>query len=576
MKKRTKSLLALLLAVLMLLSFAPMAFADGDEGEEATVMETITVSVDLIWDEEIVCSPEDVDEVTFVTDDTSAAATVDANVVVETDDDSDDPTGVDVSAIGEDASASATVEGAVTVTGKDDVCGVNAEAGYEGSATVEAEGISTTSLGTDDERYSYCTGVYGNAYGEGTATITIGEGGISAVSEGEVDNGYAWAVKVDSYGESDVIVTVDGDVTADAEYGGAYGVQSRAEGSSVHVTVNGDVSATGDYAYGIYSYAEGEEDFYELASVQQAGGRRALSTVSTDATDENEVVIAVNGDVYGETFGVYMDGTGTQTVIVDGTLSGGLSPIWVEDFSTLGNEDTALIAWKIEIPEISDEVAAAYGEDIVEMAREMFMNLINYIIRLTQPDEGEVTLEGVEEKEGYQVAKDSARVTLKPAENYEIVRAYNKADGEEIALQQDEDGTYYVLVPFGGGLDLGVELVYVEPAPAPARVRAPKQEERPILVAVTVTLEDGTAVEATFYEDGGYLFVFDGVEETGTFDYVDGKLIVTNEAGVEMEIVEDENPENGGKLQYQFAGDPEKVVELTFDAATVALLKTKA
>ena len=140
--------------------------------------------------------------------------------------------------------------------------------------------------------------------------------------------------------------------------------------------------------------------------------------------------------------------------------------------------DINLTVWKINLNEdgnaavIAEPVAILTPDGVDDsQGTEMtpateFEKTINYIVKVEQPSEGG-TIKAVKEDGSaleqsfdFDVAREGDKIYIDDSgleDGYSIKAAYNGTD-EKAALETDEDGNYYIVVPKGGGIDLSVEL----------------------------------------------------------------------------------------------------------------------
>ena len=395
-----------------------------------------------------------------------------------------------------------TVGGNITASGENNATGVSATSAVGATATVEVGG--NVSAEGDD-----ATGVRTEAFKEGTTSVKVG-GDVTASGE---DN--ATAVNASSTEGSAVTVEVGGNVSAEGDY--AAGVHAYAgDESKTSVTVGGDVSTEGKYATGLDVFAadKGEVSVTVAGNVsaKEEDSENGSTAVWVSAYEGGSADVHVVGDVDG---GIALSTYGEQPseikVTVEGTVSGGKAAVTVSPGNNNSDEVTLLL-WKAELNE-NGNVVEAYQYDPEDFPEEMREEVekaneenaadaaklednILYIIKLEQLSEGgELSVSGTEKVDGFDVAKEGDNVILKIAiaDGYKLNGAYNGL-GEKVALLQDSNGDYYVIVPKGGGVYLSADVSKIaSPQYIPATKKLIAQTDNSI--AVTVTDKNGNEKE---------------------------------------------------------------------------------
>ena len=395
-----------------------------------------------------------------------------------------------------------TVGGNITASGENNATGVSATSAVGATATVEVGG--NVSAEGDD-----ATGVRTEAFKEGTTSVKVG-GDVTASGE---DN--ATAVNASSTEGSAVTVEVGGNVSAEGDY--AAGVHAYAgDESKTSVTVGGDVSTEGKYATGLDVFAadKGEVSVTVAGNVsaKEEDSENGSTAVWVSAYEGGSADVHVVGDVDG---GIALSTYGEQPseikVTVEGTVSGGKAAVTVSPGNNNSDEVTLLL-WKAELNE-NGNVVEAYQYDLEDFPEEMREEVekaneenaadaaklednILYIIKLEQLSEGgELSVSGTEKVDGFDVAKEGDNVILKIAiaDGYKLNGAYNGL-GEKVALLQDSNGDYYVIVPKGGGVYLSADVSKIaSPQYIPATKKLIAQTDNSI--AVTVTDKNGNEKE---------------------------------------------------------------------------------
>jgi len=288
------------------------------------------------------------------------------------------------------------------------------------------------------------------------------------------------------------------------------------------------------------------------------------------SNDNGNLFLAVAGDAvseatdpaYVERAGLTYYGEGDTKVLVAGTLPGYDGVQIMDDASTEGLD---LTVWKID--------KAADGEYITgDDAKESFAKSVSYIVMLEQPFAGATVSAtkddgspldkkyGDSEQTGFEVANQDQKVLLSVdlEKGYRLTGAYNGME-DRMALQKDEAGNYYLMVPMGGGVYFTVELSLVpEPSPQPEPVPQPAEGSTVVAdyasysrvageeaISATVLAEDGQPVQASirirFYGDGRFSIVIDGgaFRVRGSYGTINGALTLTLLDGTSIPINSD-------------------------------------
>ena len=403
-----------------------------------------------------------------------------------------------------------SVEGNVNVTSSGEsnanVFGINVNGDGENTKT-KIEVAGTVAVRSDKR----ATGVRATASNGSSADITVGDG-VAVYAEGN-DSHYAINTNL---GNSQVDITVTGDVTlegkterteqADGEtssftpvnaainvVSGSGGIVniSIADGNAVskvenEVTVQKDGKTVDSYSEtsgtGVYIMEDNR-------SVPTEGSKITVRVEDKDGNDASAGELFENGSITGGDVGLKVilneNSETNVNVVATGTVTGDTAAVMVNKSVT--EENLSLTVWQIVPTEIDNEkhvvAAAERGEEpqVTEKTKKIEEN-IRYIIKVEPNANATLTTGGTTEYDGYNVAYQGDRVTLKvnAADGYFIEGAYNGL-GERIPLQY-ADGVYYIDVPMGGGIYLSARIgKHEDPAPeenasAPAVHVAPKGE----------------------------------------------------------------------------------------------------
>ena len=553
--------------------------------------------------------------------------------------------GIDASVSSDNSEySSATGVSSVSSTGSTIDIDVNGDVSAESGSSAHSDGKADINITGNINTTGDQTATAISANGNGDTTVTV-EGDVSAEASGtpstDGEDGPNWSeatgVRVQQITTNgDIVINITGDVSAENSGDYAYGTIQQAgpypeykydeetdlwietddaepstAKSSVNVTGNISASSATE-AYGAMLYARsGASTELHVEGNVSADADKVATGIEVSNETNGTAVVSVVGDVSSNHDGltVYGDGTGSIAVTIDGTLSGDDAAV------RLGSSDVTdsltLTVWKAELNEdgkvvvpstlseeqlanIPDEQRASVEkglQDLSDAAEAVEANIL-YIIKLEQPNAGgSLSLSGTTKSDGYDVAKEGDNVVLliAVAEGYQLDAAYN-GDGTKVALQQDSNGNYFLVVPKGGGVYFSADfsqIPVVEAAPvytpvvAPAKKAIAKGEDeisaeiadaegKPI--AVVVKDSAGNVVKANidivFYDDSTFEIDldFDGnvTRLQGSFKLVDGVLTFTLKNGSEIQLTED------GILVIPLANG--NTLEIKLDQATIDAL----
>ena len=450
----------------------------------------------------------------------------------------------------------------------------------DGDIDLDASGKNAES----EEKSIDSTGSAVEVYTDASASVDVsGDVNVSVSGTNAVANGVGgmtWG------SNSDITITVDGDVIVTSEDSRARGVNISVDDSDSTglLEIGGDVVAEGkNWVIGVQMDAlNGGE-----ATAKIGGDIKATSSaeegigISTAVSDGSNI-IQVGGDVYGSTNGLEVGSysEGTIDVVIEGTLSGDFYPVHVSGMGV--NGDVTLTVWKI-VPNkdqqyvgynaVEEYMTAEQIEKAKNDAAELEKNIL-YIIKLTQPNAGgSVSLGGVSDSHGFDTAKEGDTVTLKASlqNGYKVAAAYN--NGTALTLK-DADGNYYIVVPKGGGVSLSVllEKIAQDTAPAPlvpvaVTTEAETASEKQLIDEFAFAAADSEA-KVSFYDDSTFVIALpDGTEIGGTFAFVDGKLTFN---GIELDVTIDEED---GSYHCIYTTEAGETIEFVLEAEFVEKLK---
>ena len=407
-----------------------------------------------------------------------------------------------------------TNKGDVTVTGTDNVTGINIA---RNNNNYPSSSLGNTNITVRGDLISRAKADGGDA--KGVSLNTSSDNAVTIVNiGGAVDaNGIEKAMGLEISPKAKNTNKIDVGKGISASAAEATGVKVSAQNTS-NTTINIGKDSSGN---AITVISNGNEEQAKNSSGISADLTRGYTEGSTTATinvEGNIVVrsevagtrgiyakggeltdlkIQVKGDVTSNGAGIYtenMSSAKSTDIIIDGTVKSTAEniPAVILDYSEgITNKKVNVTAWKIE----SNEGTALLGKNdgaqtlTSDNSQEAVAKCISYIIRVTQPEINNApanvlslaNADGTawnkkkawDNGEGVaptmlDVAGETEKVYVKldvPA-GYELVGVY--ADAEKtVALNQDENGSYYLTVPRGGGIDVNVALTLIQTDPDP-------------------------------------------------------------------------------------------------------------
>jgi hypothetical protein len=391
----------------------------------------------------------------------------------------------------------------VTVTGTADVRGISIAANNTG---VSSQGNTNITVGGNvTSNGGNAKGVFLQTRADTITNVDIG-GAVNA-------NGNTRAMGLDIHpsGNNTNKIDVENGISASAAEATGVVVQATntsnttinigkdSSGNAITVHSNGDngnaansfgISATGDDYNGSTTARINVEGNIVVSS--EVAGSRGIYANGGDRTNLN---IQVKGDVTSNGAGIYTEDMSlaqSTDIIIDGTVKSTADgiPAVILDDSSINNGQVSITAWKIE----SNEGTALFGKNdgagiqINDNSQNAVAGHISYIIRVTQPEINNTPANVLslakadgtawDNKKAWNngagvaptmlnVAGETQKVYVKidvPA-GYQLAGVYADS-ARTVALTQDENGSYYLIVPRGGGIDVNVALTLV-PAPRP-------------------------------------------------------------------------------------------------------------
>ena len=226
------------------------------------------------------------------------------------------------------------------------------------------------------------------------------------------------------------------------------------------------------------------------------------SGITVKDGDGGNLKIQVKGDVTSNGAGINvrnMSNVRSADIIIDGTVKSTANgiPAVIFDSNNVSSENVNITAWKIESNNGTALLGKNDGAQILtnNNAQDYVAECISYIIRVTQPEINNTTADVLslanadgtawnKKKETLDVAGEGERVYVKldVPDGCRLAGVYADS-ARTLALTQDENGSYYLTVPRGGGIDVNVVLELIstapDPTPTPDPTPAPTPEPTP-------------------------------------------------------------------------------------------------
>ena len=350
-----------------------------------------------------------------------------------------------VSGTGAKGDTDITVGGGIRAESSGTATGINSitDGGASGASTsIHAGSIYADGLGT-------VQGINISNSQEGKTTITV-DHDITATASGE---SYPLAVGIAGYGlgEGDVSVTVGGNVTAksilkeSSSTDSPYEPQAQAEA----IQIEGN---------------QGKLEITVAGNVIQDGTKGWAIGVS-GANDNSDIDIKVAGDVVASDTAITItknSDKSTMDLVVGGTITAEEHSIVVDPDDSTNNLN--ITVWKVDTSKNNNIVENKVIDDGKETysRNEAVEKTINYIIKVesTTVDGASLAVNKEKDSNGFWTGKEAEKVYLKldiPS-GYEVDEFYNGTGAALVNVVKDSSGNYYLEVPRGGGVDIGVKL----------------------------------------------------------------------------------------------------------------------
>ena len=372
--------------------------------------------------------------------------------------------------------------------------GIIVRAETESSIDIQVSGLINASEGNEiigDENSEISVSVgedivsdYGNslaAYDQTTVTFRVGggleSGGIAldtVAYSGTIDVTIGSDINVSDTISDDMtagiaalsdgegVTTIHADngsinVTAKDRKNPVYGISAVNGGGDMTITVGGDVKAAG-----------GSESIgLEVINDPESGSEDSIYHGS-DTTAPINTNVEITGNLTGGTNGLIFETTeeadGKADILVTDTISGGSASVVVSDDTTAENFD--LTVWKIE--KRKGHAAVTPDGEASDIEPD-----IKYIVKIDPDSQDKITAvdedgNPLETSHDFPVQKEGQKVYVEAINGYELTEAYNGRE-TQTALEQDEDGRFFLSVPKGGAIWLSAEK-HTKPQPQPQPV----------------------------------------------------------------------------------------------------------
>ncbi len=409
-----------------------------------------------------------------------------------------------------------TIEGGSTVTIKENIDATRVWVKEEGSSltvngNVKADGIKTSdaNISVKGDADGYITNHGGNmtiaggtntkisfddmAEGADNAIImsggstTVGKdvsvtteaGGTGVLIDTSIYDGQNKADKVDLNVAGDVNVTTEPN---EGEGGYTAGINvSTNNTTAINVNIGGSVKVNSqDFAEGISTYIDSSTNAEDGASITiEAGGVDVKAPEEGDAVavtignrNNTNTTIVIKGDVTSTRDGIniWNDGDGATTnIVVDGTLESNNKESGIIIFNRGKDNETNITAWKINnntdkfdpvlVNRLEGDSKKGIADDVATKKQN---ESINYIIR----HEGTISLEGTRTTEvngnKFETARETEKLTIHVKVDDDKKYRVDRVEGGTATATKNADGSWTLIVPKNGGVDIRAVLVAIE------------------------------------------------------------------------------------------------------------------
>lgn len=344
-------------------------------------------------------------------------------------------------ALGIDTSdGNVTVGGNVSASGGQYAIGVMAMSNNQPSRIMIKGGLSAEGLGVQGAAISA-------EDEDGELTFSVGKGGISAVSKGDIDDQGTPVYVPLSTG----LTVADGSGKLTADVQGNINVQSEKKRSAAIIA-----GMTHSENHGDPNLPEGSQSVRVRGNI--ISDDKGIMFIESDYSHPSISDILVENEIQADNVGVLVYKQHAELLLPENDENR-VSP----------THKLNLTAWKIKVNENGNvaEYYTADGEVIPEGVSPTgvdrdFEKKINYIVKVEKPAVGSIKVldangKSLTKRHGYDVAREGEKIILKADKGYQITAAYN-GKGKKTALPKDKNGNFYLVVPKGGGVYLSAEV----------------------------------------------------------------------------------------------------------------------
>ena len=467
--------LAIIVALSMVMSHGVTALA-----EENVKVDTESTNDDGIKDKAEVNSAESHTSEAAVeatsTDSKGSSVTVSGDVKSTVDEADGSGKGVEASSTGQGSSTNVDVGGSVSIEVTENTD--SNDNSNQGNDT--GGGYDTISNGSS---YGYSAISVGDVKDGGSVDISVGKD-VSAKSNNDSDTltgitlGDVYLTDNPAISNGKVNIDVGGSVIS--EGGGTTKAisGSAGEGSDVTINVKGDVEATKAFTTeainiegtggkleinvggNVIQQSEGEPKEYEYGFTEYPGG--VAIQLGDGCFDNADIDVTVAGNVIASNTAVNINKYSDKSevdLVVKGTLEGGKHNIVLN--SGAKTEDLNITVWKVDTSK-KEAIVENYSYDSGHTQNTTAEKYINYIIKVDDvaTSGGKLAVDKTPDSNGLYTGKQGESVYLKVTvpSGYAVDSFYNVKDATNVNVVQDSSGNYYLVVPRGGGVYVGVKL----------------------------------------------------------------------------------------------------------------------
>ncbi|MBE6003832.1 MAG: hypothetical protein E7232_07085 [Lachnospiraceae bacterium] len=384
--------------------------------------------------------------------------------------------------------------GSTEVTAKENVSASSESGSATGITARSSDNGSATNVNIEKDLTvsgQSATGMtaYADSMDDSNQSVNVTVGGNVSVTGGK----FATGIEASAGGKGTVNIEIGKDFTvaSDGKYGTGIGAYAQQDNSSVTVKIGNDVNVSGNRA--INAMGHGDVDVLVGGNVIQKGDGGVAAHLSDGEGSESKATITVTvaKDITATGDAVTIQKTSDDSTIdllVEGTISGGDHAVVLKEVEKKTNsgitksqsstENLNITVWKIESNKdgnLVEDVKTTVSNDTNNMdssksttytRNEEAEKNINYIIKVDPIDPsigGKFALSGTTLSHGFETAHEGEKVYLEVTvpDNYEIESFYNAKGAANVSVISS-GGKYYLEVPRGGGVYVGVNLKKIE------------------------------------------------------------------------------------------------------------------